>query len=355
MPICYPFQNNLPRKNAFLYFFHSVLTIEASAMTAARSGSVISDSTVSSHDLCAHWFQHQDHLKRYLIALRPWSFTISFTPVALGSALAYKAIGYFSIPVFIATLITALSVHAAGNLVNTYFDYIHGIDNKASEDRTLVDKILNPEDIQWLGMVFYIIAVAGFSVLCFISSARMEHLALIFFCGLSSSFMYTGGLAFKYMALGDIVIFLTFGPVTVMFSFLSQAGQLSLVTLMYAIPLAFNAMAILHSNNTRDMESDRKVKIATLAIWLGWTRSYILFIVLLFLPYVLFIQGVVHISYSMLFPVLTIPIAFDIERQFRDKNLSQMPSKIAKLNMIMGSLYVLAVICSDATVLPTLI
>ncbi|KAH3834863.1 hypothetical protein DPMN_108196 [Dreissena polymorpha] len=76
-----------------------------------------------------------------------WSFIASFTPVALGSVLAFKAFGSFSIVIFLITSLTALSVHAAGNLVNTYVDYQRGIDNKSSDDRTLVDKILNPEEI----------------------------------------------------------------------------------------------------------------------------------------------------------------------------------------------------------------
>ena len=62
-------------------------------------------------------------LSPYLIALRPWSFTASLGPVALGSCLAYKWIGTFSSWIFVVTCICALSVHAAGNLVNTYFDF----------------------------------------------------------------------------------------------------------------------------------------------------------------------------------------------------------------------------------------
>lgn len=290
-----------------------------------------------------------------MIALRPWSFTASFTPVALGSALAYKTVGYFSMPVLITTLLTALSVHAAGNLVNTYFDYLRGIDTKQSDDRTLVDKILNPEDIQWLGMVFYSIGIAGFLVLCVLSPAKMEHLALIFFCGLSSSFLYTGGLGLKYMALGDIIIFLTFGPVTVMFSFLAQAGELSIVTLLYALPLALNIIAILHANNTRDMESDNKAKIVTVAILLGWLGSYILFAVLLFLPYLLFVQGGLHISKWMFLPIITCKEAFDIEKQFRSKQLNKVPQRVAKLNFQVGLLYVLAVVMTDNSSLPTLL
>jgi len=62
-------------------------------------------------------------LSPYLVALRPWSFTASLGPVALGSCLAYKTIGIFNAWIFVVTCVCALSVHAAGNLVNTYVDF----------------------------------------------------------------------------------------------------------------------------------------------------------------------------------------------------------------------------------------
>jgi len=62
-------------------------------------------------------------LSPYLVALRPWSFTASLGPVALGTSLAFKSLGVFNLWIYIATNICALSVHAAGNLVNTYVDF----------------------------------------------------------------------------------------------------------------------------------------------------------------------------------------------------------------------------------------
>jgi len=62
-------------------------------------------------------------LSPYLIALRPWSFTVSLGPVALGTCLAFKSLSVFNFWIYIATNICALSVHAAGNLVNTYIDF----------------------------------------------------------------------------------------------------------------------------------------------------------------------------------------------------------------------------------------
>lgn len=38
-------------------------------------------------------------------------------------------------------------VHCAGNVVNTYFDYVKGIDNRKSDDRTLVDHILTIDEV----------------------------------------------------------------------------------------------------------------------------------------------------------------------------------------------------------------
>jgi len=286
-------------------------------------------------------------LREYVIALRPWSFTASFTPVALGSALAYKVTNEFSLLTFIITCLTALSVHAAGNLVNTYFDYVRGIDNKTSDDRTLVDMILTPDDVATLGGVFYVFGCIGFFLLTFTSNARMEHLALIYFGGLSSSFLYTGGLGLKYIALGDLLIFFAFGPLTVIFAYLSQTGNLSLVPMLYALPLALNTEAILHSNNTRDMESDQKAGIVTMAIFLGKTGSYILFVVLLFTPYIIFCLMGLHCSKWFFLPVLTVFIAFEQDREFRQGNKRNIPKNMAKLNLIMGVLYIVGCLLSE--------
>lgn len=56
----------------------------------------------------------------YVLALRPWSFSASLTPVALGSALAYKLEGSVDVVILLVCAVAVLVVHGAGNLVNTY-------------------------------------------------------------------------------------------------------------------------------------------------------------------------------------------------------------------------------------------
>uniref|UniRef100_A0A1B0CDV6 Uncharacterized protein n=1 Tax=Lutzomyia longipalpis TaxID=7200 RepID=A0A1B0CDV6_LUTLO len=191
----------------------------------------------------------------------------------------------FNVFTFFLTLFTIISVHGAGNVVNTYFDFIKGIDNRKSDDRTLVDHILTKDEVVSLGAVLYLAGCVGFILLAMLSPARMEHLAMVYFGGLSSSFLYTGGIGLKYIALGDVLILIIFGPISVLFAYMAQTGYFEWTTIYYAIPLALNTEAILHSNNTRDTESDKKVGIVTLAIIIGRTASQVLYALLLFTPY----------------------------------------------------------------------
>lgn len=294
-----------------------------------------------------------NRFSKYLVAMRPWSFSASLTPVVFGSVLAYTSLGTFNMWIFLSTCVTALSVHAAGNLVNTYFDFFRGVDGKKSDDRTLVDEILKPNDVATMGGVFYMMGCVGFLLLVLLSPAKMEHLALIYFGGLSGSFLYTGGLGLKYFALGDLVIFMTFGPVTVLFAFLSQGGPLSWTPLLYAIPMALNTETILHSNNTRDMKTDSEAGIVTLAILIGETGSYVLFTLLLFVPYIVFAVFATHISVWFLLPLATVFFAFRHEKSFRDGQLGRLPQNLAQLNLQMGILYSIA--CCLSKQLPGLV
>ncbi|XP_076649015.1 ubiA prenyltransferase domain-containing heix [Halictus rubicundus] len=289
-------------------------------------------------------------LSSYFLAVRPWSLSASLMPTLLGSVLAYRLIGLanFSWISFILTLYTVFCVHGAGNVVNTFFDYIKGVDSRKSDDRILVDQILSKDELVSLGALLYAIGCLGFVLLTMISPAKMEHLALVYFGGLSFSFLYTGGIGFKYIALGDVLVLVIFGPISVLFAFMAQTGYFELGTIYYAIPLALNTEAILHSNNTRDLESDKKAGIVTLAILIGHTVSHVLYAFLLFTPYVTFVVLALRYSVWFLLPVITLPTAFKIEKQFRSPHMIQsVPKQTAKLNMFLGILYVVACLLVD--------
>ncbi len=131
-------------------------------------------------------------------------------------------------------------------------------------------------------------------------------------------------------------------------------GRIDLITLIYAIPLALNTEAILHSNNTRDIESDRKAGSVTIAILIGQSASHIFFALLLFIPYILFSVTSFHYSLWLLLPLITLPKAFELEKQFRIGNLRQLPKQMAKLNLYFGIFYLIACYMSSPNQLPGL-
>eukprot|EP00794_Sanderia_malayensis_P015168 gene15168-16727_t len=301
---------------------------EGKAATSSSNGDKSSSNDLPSKSEMLS-YQH------YFTALRPWSFSASLTPTVLGTVLSWKESGSVNIILASLAALAILSVHGAGNLVNTYYDYLLGIDNEHSDDQTLVKKYISQDGVVRFGVALYMVGCFSFLLILVLSPSRLDHLAILFFAGLSGSFFYTGSIGLKYHALGDIVIILAFGPISVLFSYMVQCPIFSFHPLVYAIPLVMNTEAILHGNNSRDMTSDRASGVTTLAILLGFKLSYLLYIILLFVPYFILLFMAVRLSVFFILPILSIPMGVELENKFRFNKLETIPQGTAKLNLFL--------------------
>lgn len=278
--------------------------------------------------------------------LRPWTFSASLIPVVLGAVLSYKCNGVFNVSSLVILLLSVaavLAVNSAGNMVNTYFDYMRSVKLRvATNNQAVLEEHLQLTQIVNIAAYLYGFAMVCLWLLMWFSPAKSMHLAGLFFGGLSSSFIYTGGIGVKYYVLGDLLVIFTFGPLALLFSFVSQTGTLTFVPLLLALPLAVSTEAILHSKHAREMDSDKKAGVLSLAILLGRQGSYFLYTALLFAPYlVFFVWGLQH-SFPLALPVLTIPFSFQLEKAFREGGPgdSRISAGTAKLNLAMGVLFV---------------
>ena len=312
-------------------------------------------------------------MSTFLSALRPWTFTASLTPVVLGSVLSYRSHGLFQLHLLLLSLGAVLAVNGAGNIVNTYFESMrthsqltHRRDDRhqdgrhiandrrstASTDQT-VDERSRSDQTQLVNYAAYLYGsgMACLWLLIWCSPAKSEFLAGMFFGGLSSSFLYTGGVGFKYYILGDLVVMFTFGPLSVLFSYAVQCGEFPFGPLLLALPLALSTEAILHCKHLRQMEEDKKAGVLSLAVLLGRQGSYFLFTLLLFVPYIIFVLLATQFSLSLGLPLLTMPLAFRLERQLRETGPAHSTSTAAaKLNVALSLLFILG--CLLATRLP---
>jgi 1,4-dihydroxy-2-naphthoate octaprenyltransferase len=92
------------------------------------------------------------------------------------------------------------------------------------------------------------------------------------------------------------------------------------------------------------MKQDQLNGIVTLAILLGQRGSYMLYMFLLFMPYVMFAVLAVNYNIAFLLPLVTLRVAFDLDRRFRERNYESLPQGTAELNLYFGLIYIVSVL-----------
>ncbi len=289
-------------------------------------------------------------------AVRPFSFTVSIIPPILGAVLAVfenpgLKINWFR---FILTMIGCITAHAGANLLSDYYDYEARVDREGTfgSSGLLVGKIMQPRQIFWGGLVGILIALGIGLYLVFVTPNGLFLLGLIFLGGILGVFYTAHPIAFKYRALGDIAVFISFGSAMVLGAYYVQAHDFSWAPVLYALPIALLVDAILHSNNLRDIANDKAVHIKTIPILVGEKVSKWIYYGLIFGAYVLILVLIVWAglpSLSLL-TLLSLPLAIKLVKMVRDKE--KMPEKefamidaaTAQFHLAFGMLMILSLI-----------
>jgi 1,4-dihydroxy-2-naphthoate polyprenyltransferase len=186
----------------------------------------------------------------------------------VGSAAAFSDGKFQPLPA-LAALLAALLLQIGANIANDYFDYFKGADTaeRLGPLRVTAAGMLPPQKVlagMWItfGLAallgVYLIWVAGWPVL------------LIGLASIAAAVAYTGGpFPFGYYGLGDVFVFLFFGPAAVVGTYYVQAREVTPLALWSSIPMGLLITAILVVNNLRDIQTDRQAGKHTLAVRFG--------------------------------------------------------------------------------------
>lgn len=224
-------------------------------------------------------------LQIWLLAIRPRTLPAAAAPVIVGSALAFHDNAFQFFPA-LAALLGALLLQIGANLANDVFDFKKGADTheRLGPPRVTQMGLLAPNQVL-IGMCvalglaaligLYLIYVGGWVILV------IGILAIL--CAIA----YTGGpFPLGYLGLGEVFVFLFFGLAAVCGTYFVQAGTVSPLAWLAAIPLGLLACAILVVNNLRDIDTDRAAGKKTLAVRFGvnaTTWEYRVFLALAYL------------------------------------------------------------------------
>lgn len=252
-------------------------------------------------------------------ATRPFAFSASVFSAILGGLVAVAHGGArLHWGHFMLAIAGAASAHAAANLMNDYFDHRKGVDRPGTlgSSGVLTAGLMTPRAVL---LEFFVCAAVAAGLGLYLLSVTGRVLLPLLAAGLVLGAGYTAAPAqFKYRGLGDAAVFLAFGVGITLGSYAVQTGQLSWVAFAYSVPASFLVTAILHGNNMRDMESDRRAAIRTLAMSLGRVPAWRLYLALLVLAYLSLAVFVVAgwIAPGGMLALLTLPIAYQIARHY---------------------------------------
>jgi 1,4-dihydroxy-2-naphthoate octaprenyltransferase len=159
---------------------------------------------------------------------------------------------------------------------------------------------------------------------------------------------------FKYIALGDVLIFLAFGPILVLGSYFALTGDMNWNVIWSSFPISFLVVGILHANNTRDMKYDKQAHIKTFAGIIGIKGAKLEYYFLITGAYmatvILVVSGIV--DWYVLLVVLSLPVAIKNIKQFskasfeNPKGIAMLDVQTAQLHMQFGLLFVISMLLS---------
>lgn len=219
--------------------------------------------------------------KEWLLATRPWSFPASSMPVAVTLAFLYWRGFEVNWPVGLWTLLSVILFHAAGNTWSDYSDFKRGVDREDTiGGMSITSGEFIPSEIKCLSML--LLAVATVSGLSLMLATGLPTLYLGL-AGLALTMMYP---FLKYHALGDIDIFLTYSLLPVMGTSYVATGAFVMDALWLVLPIGLITVGILHINNTRDIEHDKRAGIHTFAMLAGKRASAFIYCMEVTVPFV---------------------------------------------------------------------
>src|SRR3954465_11825160 len=212
---------------------------------------------------------------QWVAGARPRTLPAALAPVLVGTGAAAALDGFRPGPALLA-LVVALALQAAVNFANDYSDGRRGTDaDRVGPMRLVGSGAATPRQVLGAaGGAFLVAAPAGLA-LAALSSWWLVAVGAV--C-IAAAWTYTGGpIPYGYRALGELFVFVFFGPVAVVGTTFVQTRTLPGLAFAVSVPVGLLIVAILVVNNLRDIEGDALVGKRTLAVLLGDRSTRLLF------------------------------------------------------------------------------
>lgn len=279
-------------------------------------------------------------LSIWLKELRAEFLTASVVPVLLAVSIVRYETGSIDPLLFALTLIGVVFLHLGANIANDYFDHLSGNDILnvnyvrpfTGGSRLIQEGLISPKTVIVTSIAFFAAGVLVGAVLTIIRGPVVLVLGLI---GMLSGFFYTAPpVRLAARGLGEFVVGLNFGLLTIIGTYFVQTGTVSAGCIVASLPLTFLITSVILINEFQDSNADARVGRRTLVVRTGTQRSVTLYGAVTLLSYVPIIMGVVIdlLPALTLIALATVPLAIKAISTARAHHSS--PKELAPANAI---------------------
>ena len=207
-------------------------------------------------------------IQRWMTVVRAPFLTATIAPILLGSAIAYKQFGTFDWSIFWLVLLGAIFAQCGTNTINDYFDHKSRTDelNKLASpfnggSRAIQSGLMTPANMLLVSVLFFGSTIGIGLELNNLLFGDYFAISVLMYLGLIGVFlgvMYTGFLKLAYNGLGDLAVFIGFGPLMVYGAAYMQNQSVDpLTTLLFSIPVGIFIALVLFINCFQDYNADK--------------------------------------------------------------------------------------------------
>jgi 1,4-dihydroxy-2-naphthoate octaprenyltransferase len=256
----------------------------------------------------------------WAVATRPRSLPVAISPVLVGATLGFERAGTVDLVAALLVLGAALLMQIITNMQNDVGYTVRGGDSSGTRTglpRATANGWLRIGHVRAAIVLAACVAVVlGLALVAY----RGWPVLAIGTASLMAALAYMGGpRPIAYSPFGELTVFVFFGLVAVPGTDWVLTGSIGVVSMLAGVALGGLAAAALAVNNHRDIAHDRMVGRRTFAVVFGEGASRGLYAGLLLGPYLLVpLMALVAQSLALLLPLLLLPVALRLRRDFVD-------------------------------------
>ena len=195
-------------------------------------------------------------ISHWILAARIKTLPVSICPVLLAVSLSLSHPSYSTITT-ICIVLCVLFIQIGTNFANDYFDFIKGADTneRVGPKRMTQSGRISPNVMKNATIVVFTLLLLGL-YLVYVGVGRSYWLA---YCLSSLVLFIQPPISLAYIGGAEVVSYLFFGPVSVIGTYYLQTLTWNFDLFIIGSGIGLITSALLVVNNTRDIDSDKKV------------------------------------------------------------------------------------------------